>query len=113
MDETCERNLLSLLSLMQRGGKLQSGEFQTENAVKSGKAFCVIVAGDASDNTKKLFNDKCSFYKVPLVCFGTKEGLGHAIGKEERSSVAIMDEGFAKSFQKKMLTFEKIMKESN
>ncbi|MCR5585609.1 MAG: ribosomal L7Ae/L30e/S12e/Gadd45 family protein [Lachnospiraceae bacterium] len=101
-----EKNLFSLLSLMQRAGKLQSGEFQTEEAVKTGKAFCVIVAEDASNNTKKLFNDKCTFYKVPIVFFGTKEGLGHAIGKEERSSVAIIDEGFAKSFQKKIITLE-------
>ena len=113
MENNSVKNILSLLSLMQRAGKLQSGEFQTETAVKTGKAFCVIVAEDASDNTKKLFNDKCSFYKVPVYCFGTKEGLGHAIGKEERSSVAIIDEGFAKSFQKKILTLEKIMKESN
>ncbi len=113
MDDNSRKSLLTFLSLMQKAGKLQSGEFQTETAVKTGKAFCVIVAEDASDNTKKLFNDKCTFYKVPIVVFGTKEGLGHAIGKEERSSVAIIDEGFAKSFQKKMLTFEKIMKESN
>ncbi len=113
MDENSSKKLMSFLSLMQRAGKLQSGEFQTETAVKSGKAFCVIVAQDASDNTKKLFNDKCAFYKVPIVSFGTKEGLGHAIGKEERSSVAIIDEGFAESFQKKFLTLEKITKESN
>lgn len=106
MEAGSRKSLLSLLSLMQRAGKLQSGEFQTEEAVKSGKAFCVIVAEDASDNTKKHFNDKCTFYKVPTVIFGTKEELGHAIGKEERSSVAIIDEGFYKSFQKKMLTLE-------
>ena len=113
MTDAEEKSLLSFLSLMQRAGKLQSGEFQTETAVKTGKALYVIVAKDASDNTRKLFSDKCSFYRVPMVVFGTKEGLGHAIGKEERSSVAIIDEGFAKSFQKKMLTFENNMKESN
>ncbi|MCR5584376.1 MAG: ribosomal L7Ae/L30e/S12e/Gadd45 family protein [Lachnospiraceae bacterium] len=112
MDDKSKKSLLSLLSLMQRAGKLQSGEFQSETAVKTGKAFLVIVAEDASDNTKKLFNDKCSFYNVPIVFFGLKEELGHAIGKEERSSVAIIDEGFSKSFQNKMLTLEKITKES-
>ncbi len=113
MDDNSRKSLLTFLSLMQKAGKLQSGEFQTETAVKAGKAFCVIVAEDASDNTQKLFNDKCSFYKVPIIVFGKKEELGSAIGKQERSSVAIIDEGFAKSFQKKMLTLEKITKESN
>ncbi len=113
MTDGSEKSLMSLLSLMQRAGRLQSGEFQTETAVKTGKAYYVIVAEDASDNTKKLFNDKCSYYGVPIVIFGTKEGLGRAIGKEERSSVAIIDEGFANSFHKKMLTLEKTKKESN
>jgi ribosomal protein L7Ae-like RNA K-turn-binding protein len=112
MDDKSKKSLLSLLSLMQRAGKLQSGEFQSETAVKTGKAFMVIVAEDASDNTKKLFSDKCSFYNVPIVFFGLKEELGHAIGKEDRSSVAIIDEGFCKSFQNKMFTLEKITKES-
>lgn len=97
-----ERDLYSLLSLMMRAGKLKSGEFQTEEAVKSLEAKLVIVTADASDNTKKLFNDKCSFRNIPLVEFGTKEALGHAIGKKERSSVAISDEGFARSFLSKL-----------
>ncbi len=113
MDEARENDVLRLLSVMQLAGKLQSGEFQTENAIKSGKAFYVIVAENASDNTKKLFHDKCSYYNVPIVTFCTKDRLGHAIGKEERSSIAIVDEGFAKSFQKKMLNVEFSTKESN
>jgi ribosomal protein L7Ae-like RNA K-turn-binding protein len=55
----------------------------------------VIVAEDASDNTKKLFSDKCSFYEVPIYRFATKEILGHAIGKQERSSLAVCEAGLA------------------
>ena len=112
-DEGSKKSILSLLSIMQRAGKLQSGELQVETAVKALKALHVVVAENASANTKKLFTDKCAFYKVPITFFGTKEELGHAIGKEERSSLAITDEGFAKSFQKKMSNLEKIMKESD
>lgn len=87
--------VLSLLGLSARAGKIASGEFAAENAVKSGKAALVIVAEDASDNTKKLFHDKCSFYEVPVFDYGTKETLGHAIGKEFRASVAVLDAGLA------------------
>lgn len=84
-----------MLGLATRAGKLSSGEFSTEKAVKDGKAFLVIIAGDASDNTKKLFTNMCAFYKVPLQIYGTKETLGHAMGKELRASLALTDKGFS------------------
>ena len=77
-----------------------SGEFQTENAVKDGSAMLVIVAEDATANTRKLFTDKCSFYEVPIYLFDTKENLGRAIGKDLRSSLAICDAGMAKAVEK-------------
>ena len=51
------RKELSLLGLAAKAGKVVSGEFATENAVKSGKAFLVLTAEDASNNTRKKFND--------------------------------------------------------
>ena len=92
-----QNKVLSLLGLAIRGHNLVSGEFQTENAVKSGHAMLVIVAEDASDNTKKRFRDKCSYYKVPICTYGTKEELGHAMGKEQRSAVAVTDRGLARA----------------
>ncbi|MDD2978764.1 MAG: ribosomal L7Ae/L30e/S12e/Gadd45 family protein [Hespellia sp.] len=91
---------LSLISLATKAGKIASGEFMTENETKSGKAALVIVAEDASDNTKKKFRNMCDFYKVPIYIYGDKETLGHAMGKEFRASLAILDEGFAKGIQK-------------
>ena len=72
----------------------------TEKAVKSYGARLVIVGEDASDNTKKMFADMCKFYDVPMFIFGTKEELGHAMGKELRASLAVTDQGFAKSLTK-------------
>lgn len=102
MNNKTDSKILSLFGLATRAGRIASGEFQTETAVKSGTAYLVVVAEDASDNTKKLFRDKGSFYKVPVIEFGTKEELGHAIGKEFRASLAILDEGFAKAVMKKI-----------
>ena len=94
--------VLAMLGLAMRAGKVVSGEFSTEKAVKSGKACLVIVAEDASDNTKKEFSDSCSYYQVPYAVYGTKESLGHSIGKEMRASLAVIDEGFGRELAKKM-----------
>ena len=86
--------VLSLLSLAMKAGKLVSGEFLTEKAVKTGKATLVIAAEDASDNTKKMFTNMCTYYEVPLYFWGKKEDLGAAIGREYRASLALTDAGF-------------------
>lgn len=94
--------VLSLISLATRAGLCVSGEFMTEREVKAGTAALVIVASDASDNTKKQFRDMCGFYQVPIYVYGDKDTLGHAMGKEFRASLAILDEGFAKGIQKQL-----------
>lgn len=94
--------VLSLLGLATKAGHLVSGELAAETAVKTGNAQLVILAEDASANTEKRFRDKCAYYGVPIVTFGTKEALGHAIGKEFRASLAVTDTGFAKAIQKKL-----------
>ena len=76
----------------------------TERETKCGCATLVIVAEDSSDNTKKKFQDMCEFYKVPIYFYGDKDTLGHAMGKEFRASLAILDEGFAKGIQKQFET---------
>lgn len=91
-----------MLGLSQKAGKCVSGEFMTESETKLGRAFLVIVAEDASDNTKKKFLDMCKYYKVPIYFYGDKDTLGHAIGKEFRASLAILDEGFARGIQKQL-----------
>lgn len=94
--------ILSLIGMAKKAGKVVSGEFSTEKAVKEKKARLVIVANDASDNTKKLFTNKTAFYKIPLRFYSDKENLGHGIGCEIRTSVAVLDDGFANAIIKKI-----------
>ena len=91
-----------MLSLSAKAGKAVSGETSVEKAVRAGKAHIVIVSSDASDNTKKKFRNKCSFYEIPIYIYGTKESLAHAIGKDVRSSVAVTDRGLAGQIIKKL-----------
>ena len=97
-----QNKVLSLLGLAMRGRNLVSGEFQTLEAVKNGSAMLVIIAEDASANTKKLFTDKCTYYGIPVRQFGLKEELGRAIGKDMRSSLGICDEGLADAVIKQL-----------
>ena len=95
-----QNRIYSMLGIAMKAGKVVSGEFATDKSIKEGSAFLVIIASDASDNTKKKFSNSCEFYEVPRFIYGTKEELGRAIGRDMRSSLAIRDEGFAKSLTK-------------
>ena len=90
-----EKKILSLLGLCRRAGKLVSGNAKVEGAIQNGTALLVLIASDASDNTKKKFTDKCMFYEVPHACVFSKDSLGSAIGYEERAVTAVTDAGFA------------------
>ena len=92
--------VLSLLSLAEKAGKIQSGEFSTEKSIKASKAALVIVALDASANTKKMFTNMCHYYRVPLYFYSGKEELGHSTGKSIRASLAVTDAGFGKQLVK-------------
>ena len=85
----------SLMGICRKANLASSGEFAVTEAVSAGKARLVIIAEDASDNTKKKFRNKCDWYKVPVIIYETKDNLGHWIGCSERSVVSINDEALA------------------
>lgn len=93
---------LSLLGLAAKAGKVVSGEVACENAIRAGKAYLVLTAEDASENTKKNFRDMCTYYEVPFYIIGTKEELGRAIGKEYRATLAMTEENFSAATVKKL-----------
>lgn len=97
-----QNKILSLLGLATKAGNVVSGGFLTEKVVKSYEAKLVIISEDASDNTKKKFQNMCEFYHVPWYIWGDSEELGHAIGKEFRVSVAVTEKGFAEIIMKQM-----------
>lgn len=95
-----DKKVFNLLGIATKSGNVASGEFSTEKAVKEHKAALVIVADDSSDNTKKMFTNMCTYYNVPIYFFGDKNDLGHAIGKEFRASLAVIDKGLADAIEK-------------
>lgn len=98
-----KQKTLSYVGLGTKSRNVACGEFLTEKAVKEGRAYLVIVAEDASQNTKKKFTNMCDFYQVPIYFAATKEELGHAMGKEMRASLAFTDQGLARAVEKQLL----------
>jgi len=90
-----EMRVLNLVSLAKKAGRVVSGEFSVSKAVRGGKAHFVIISLDASDNTKKKFKNMCEWYHVPVICLADMERLGHSVGCQNRSSLAVLDPGFA------------------
>lgn len=96
------KKIFNLFGIATKSRNIVSGEFSTEKAVKEHKAALVIVAEDASDNTKKMFTNMCTYYKVPVYFFGEKIELGHSMGKEFRASLAVLDRGLADAIEKQL-----------
>ncbi len=96
------QKVLNLIGLATKAGKTVSGEYSTERAVKTGKAYLVVVSEEASDNTRQMFSNMCTYYRVPICFFGKKDELGHAMGKEYRASLAVLEGEFAKTLVRQM-----------
>lgn len=96
-----DRNILNLLGLAARARKIETGDSALK-AIRAKKASFVIIAEDASQNTKKKFTDKCTFYSIPYVVWNKSAALSQAIGRPNRMAIAIVDQGFAKSFKEKL-----------
>ena len=68
--------------------------------IKYKKAKLVIVAIDASENTKAKFGNICKDNNIPIVEFGNKVDLSRAIGKDNKTVLAVLDNNFVKSIMK-------------
>ncbi len=95
LNNMMDSRIYQMIALCQKARQLTAGEFTVKQAIKDQSALLVIVAKDASANTKKCFSDKCTYRKIPYVEWGTKEELGKVLGKEVRATIALLDKNFA------------------
>lgn len=97
-----QSNLLGFLGIMNRANALRHGAFQVEVGMKKGEIRLLLVAEDASDRTKKDYDNAAFYHKIPILFFGTKQELGSVVGKTERACLGLTEEGFTKAFLKKL-----------
>ena len=94
------QKIVSLLSMAQRANKIVSGGFAVEKELAGKKAKLLIVAEDASEETKKSYTNMALRYKIPMYHVLTKEELGECLGKNFRASAVLLDAGFSKALKK-------------
>ena len=83
----------SMLGLCMKAGKIAYGSDMCEEKIKYKKISMLIVAEDASENTKERFKKLCKD-KIQFVIFGSIEDLSKCIGKENKAVIGIQDAGF-------------------
>jgi ribosomal protein L7Ae-like RNA K-turn-binding protein len=91
------QKFLSMLGFAMKSGKIITGDDTCEMFMKKGKIKLLIVAADASENTKDKFRSKTTQYNVQLIEVSTKEELSQAIGKFNRAVIGITDRKFTNS----------------
>ncbi|MGT2846780.1 YlxQ-related RNA-binding protein [Streptococcus massiliensis] len=95
------QQILNLLGLAQRAGRIISGEELVVKAIQEGKAQLVFLASDAATNLKKKITDKGQYYKVNVTTVFSTLELSAAIGKS-RKVLAVTDAGFTKKMRSLM-----------
>ena len=90
------------LGLAKKAGAVRCGTESVREEIRSSKSKLVILAEDASANTKKRVVDCCAHYGVRLYTPAiTSEALGHAVGSRAliaavsvaRHHIAVLVEG--------------------
>ena len=90
---------LNTLGLCKCAGKISYGETLLKD-IKNKKVYLVVVASDASDNSKKKIMDKCNFYKCECVVCLDKISITKSIGRSDLvSAVGIKDYNLSKKFK--------------
>ena len=89
-------NILSLLGLCLRGGRLAVGEEPVEAVARARDARVLLLASDAADGTRRrcehfAAHGDCLWLRLPF----TKEELGRALGRTSVALAAVTDVGLA------------------
>lgn len=87
--------IFSMLGLCMKAGKLAYGSDMVEEKIKYKQVSLLIVAEDASNNTKEKFIRIASKYELNLYFFSTIKELSYKIGKSNKAVLGIMDKNFA------------------
>lgn len=94
--------ILGMIGLAKRAGKITSGEFLCEKAVKDGQSRLIIIASDISENAKKQILNACNYYRVEYIEYSSSAELGKAIGADSRMVVSVNDDSFKNAILSKI-----------
>ena len=91
------QKFLTMLGFAMKSGNIITGDDTCEMFLKKRRIKLLIVAADASENTKDKFRFLARQHEVQLVEISAKEELSQAIGKYNRAVIGITNRKFANS----------------
>ena len=94
-------NILGLIGLAKKAGKIAFGADSVEESILKRKVKLVIVSEESSERTKSKFIKLCQNYNIPIIIDGNIDDLSKTIGKSNKAVIGIKDINFANSIQKK------------
>lgn len=108
------KNFLGVLGLANKAGAIEAGTNNVLYAIKSGKAKLILLAADASDNTKKLLTDKATYRNIKMLTLPiSMDELAKILGKQNTSSATITDDNFIAAFKKQLIESSPDISETN
>ena len=83
-------NLLNLLGIARKAGKLALGFTATSLAVRKGRAVLVLIATDTSPQTKDKIERLCRRHQVGVYYVADRNALGRALGKTSLAVIGLL-----------------------
>lgn len=97
MDNGEKKSLLFRIGLGRKAGKLIIGAEMVCDGVRDGTVLLVLVASDASQNSRKRILGCADYYNAEVETIDvTTEELGAAIGKSAVACVGVTDENIVR-----------------
>jgi ribosomal protein L7Ae-like RNA K-turn-binding protein len=86
---------LRMLGLAARAGSVVPGTAQVRQMARAGRVRFVIVAADASANSREKLLPLLAARRIPFAVASDREALGQAVGRGPLSAVGITDGALA------------------
>ena len=102
---SADNKLSGMLGIAMRAGQVVLGSDTVLQEVRKRKAALVLIDAAASENTAKVFHDKCAYYGIPVYTLEA-ETLDRAFGRSGRMVAAVRKGGFAQQIIKLIPTDE-------
>lgn len=96
------RRSLNYLGIAKRSGNLICGTDMVVKSLPASKIKLIILANDASSNTKDKIIKKAFYYQIQVCEEFNSSDLSKAIGKDHIMVLAIVDEGLKSAFLKEV-----------
>lgn len=96
-------NLLNLIGMARKAGRLELGEEPVGAAARAHDARIILLASDTAENSVRRANHFAEIAKISAIELPfTKEELGMCVGRASCAILAITDTGFAAALTKKL-----------